>query len=104
MGNDKSWFKPQLFADITLYPTDQGGRLGPIVPGSRFGCPYKFDPKDHTAWDGWIFPEEPFAPGQTKRLGIHFLSADIAAVFRLQPKFFLWEGRIIGEAVSASLS
>lgn len=55
-----------------------------------------------TAWDGWIFPAVDFAPGETQRLGIYFLTKDIAAVFGLQPKFYLWEGRIIGEAVPIS--
>ena len=99
MGSDSSWFKPQLMADITLHLTEKGGRSGPILSGRRYGCPYKFDPGDLTGWDGWIFPSEDFAPGETKRLGIYFLTKEIAAVFRLQPKFYLWEGRIIGEAV-----
>ena len=89
-------------ADITLYPTEKSGRAAPIRAGYRYGCPYKFDPNDLTAWDGWIFPSEDFAPGETKRLGIYFLTKEIAAVFGLQPKFYLWEGRIIGEAMPIS--
>ena len=93
---------PQLIADVTLYATDRGGRRSPNV-GEWFGCPCKFDEKDFSAWDGRILLNgEPMQPGQTKRLGIMFLSPEIAPAFRSVRKFYLWEGRIIGEAVSVS--
>jgi hypothetical protein len=42
------------------------------------------------------------APGETRRVGIAFLSPDEALPEILRAgKFFLWEGRIIGEATVA---
>jgi hypothetical protein len=39
-------------------------------------------------------------PGETGRFGWMFLSGDQAAsTFKRAGKFYLWEGRIIGEAV-----
>jgi hypothetical protein len=91
---------PDFIAEITLYSSDKGGRNHPII-GERFGCPCKFDPKDFTAWDCRILTEgESFLPGETKQLGIKFLSPSVAPAFRSVAKFYLWEGRIIGEARS----
>jgi hypothetical protein len=42
---------------------------------------------------------EPILLGQPRRLGFVFLSSDSADVFRAARKFYLWEGKIIGEAV-----
>jgi len=41
---------------------------------------------------------EPLQLGQTRRIGFVFLSPDSAAIFKSAGKY-LWEGRIIGEAV-----
>jgi len=50
--------------------------------------------------DGWPLLDAPFAPGERRRLGFVFLSGDDAAqVFRRAGKFYLWEGRFIGEAI-----
>jgi hypothetical protein len=40
------------------------------------------------------------SPGETKQFGIVFATPEIAPVFRLCRKFYLWEGRVIGEAVA----
>lgn len=51
-------------------------------------------------YDGWPLLEEPLAPGSSRRVGFVFLSGQEAAdIFRHAGKFFLWEGRFIGEAV-----
>ena len=91
---------PDFIAEITLYLSDKGGRQYPIV-GQRFGCPCKFDPKDFSGWDFWILNQgEQFSPGETRQFGIKFLSPEAALMFRKVSKFYLWEGRIIGEARS----
>ena len=89
---------PDFIASITLYPSDKGGRQYPIV-GEWFGCPCKFDPKDFSAWDCRILTRgERFLPGETKQLGIVFMSREAAPMFYKVGKFYLWEGHIIGEA------
>jgi hypothetical protein len=89
---------PVFMAEITLYPSDQGGRSGPII-GDWFECPCKFDPKDFSAWDCRILTNgERFAPGETKQFGMVFLTPEAAGLFAAVRIFYLWEGRIIGEA------
>ena len=91
--------EPALTATITLYPAEKGGREGPIF-GERYGCPCKFDPKDFSGWDGWVLLDgASLAPGETKQFGMHFLTPEAGALFRKVSKFYLWEGRVIGEAV-----
>lgn len=53
------------------------------------------------AWDGFpLLGEEPFEPGDRRRMGIHFLSGEEAAgLMRAAGRFFLWDGRPIGEVV-----
>jgi hypothetical protein len=89
---------PDFVANITLYPTDKGGRKSPIV-GEWFGCPCKFDERDFSAWDCRILNRgERFSPGESKQFGMVFLSPEVAPMFRKVQKFYLWEGWIIGEA------
>ena len=89
---------PHFIADITLYPSDRGGRRGPFI-GDRFGCSAKLHEKDFTSWDCLILTRgERFSPSETKRFGMAFLNSEAAPLFRSMDKFLLWEGRIIGEA------
>jgi len=47
--------------------------------------------------------KEPFCPGESKRIGFVFLSGEEAAgILRKAGKFYLWEGRFVGEAVVVS--
>lgn len=90
---------PQLIADLTLYPTSEAGKKLTIQLG--YGCPClvsKAEPL--VGYDGWPLLEEPLPPGSSRRVGFVFLSGQEAAdIFRNAGKFYLWEGRFIGEAV-----
>lgn len=90
---------PHLIADVTLYPTGQGGRRGP-TQSDWFSCLCKVRREDANAWDCRILMQgNPLSPGETRRAGVIFLSGERAAsIFRIAGKFFLWELRIIGEA------
>ena len=89
---------PHFVAKITLYPTHQNGRKS-LITGEWYGCPCKFHEADFSAWDCRILINgEPFAPGETKEFAIVFLTAEIAPLFGLVERFFIWEGRVIGEA------
>jgi hypothetical protein len=89
---------PRFIADVTLYPTEQGGRRGPTPP-DRFGCPCKAAKDDLQAWDCRIMLNgAAMKPGETRRVEIMFLSPNEAVpAFRKAGKFYLWEGHIIGE-------
>jgi hypothetical protein len=53
--------------------------------------------------DGWpLLGERPLEPGDERRLGFVFLSPDTPAILRDAGRFYLWEGRIVGEATVIS--
>jgi len=91
--------RSELIAVVTLYSTSDGGRRSSILPG--FGCPC-FKSKDLSipAWDGWPQLQGfEMSPGETRTLGFVFLSGEIAArEFIDTGVFYLWDGKIIGEA------
>ena len=92
--------EPELTADVTLFRTEDGGRQGPVTSG--FGCPVmvsKNEPLE--GWDALLLlRDNPLQPGETRRLGFVFLSGQEAvATLRPAGRFFLWEGKFIGEAV-----
>lgn len=92
--------QPNLIADVTLYPTNQGGRKGPTGP-EWFGCPCMVDKDSSASWDCRLLLQgRPMSPGETRRVGISFLSQEkVAQIFRAAGKFYLWERGIIGEAI-----
>jgi hypothetical protein len=91
---------PHLIVDVTLYPTAEGGH-DHSIGGDRYGCPCKLHPDDFEGRDGFLILNGlKVWPGETRRMGIAFLSGEeSASIFRAAGKFYLWEGRIIGEAV-----
>jgi hypothetical protein len=93
---------PQLVADLTLYPTDAGGKKLVAQPG--FGCPCTVSTLPPlVGYDGWPLLTEPMNPGESRRVGFVFLSGEeAAAVFTKAGVFYLWEGRFIGEAAVVS--
>jgi hypothetical protein len=91
---------PQLVADVTLYPTEKGGRKSAAQPG--WGCPCCLSRQEPiTGYDGWpLLGDRPIEPGEWRRLGFVFLSGEEAAgILRRAGTFYLWEGHFIGEAV-----
>ena len=90
----------RILADVTLYPTAEGGRKGPTPP-SWFGCPCKATKDDTQLWDcRLLLGGTSMSPGETRRVEVAFLSPDLAVpALRNSGRFFLWELRIIGEAL-----
>lgn len=90
--------KPDLIADIWLYPTEAGGKRQPVFSG--FGCPCMVSKA--RPWSGWdarlVFEGELIHPGQKRRVGFAFLTQEGAQTIREARRFFLWEGRVVGEA------
>lgn len=95
--------QPELIADLSLYPTEQGGRHRPVRLG--WGCPCVVDRslEEVEGWDGWplLGDLEEVRPGETRRaVGFVFFSGEEAAnKMRAAGRFYLWEGWFIGEAV-----
>lgn len=92
--------EPHLVGEVWLYPTDQGGRKSAMRVGICLPCMVSVE-APLTAWDGFpLLGDEGLEPGQRRRLGFHFLSGEEAAgLMRAAGKFFLWDGRPIGEVL-----
>ena len=90
---------PQLIADVTLYPTAEGGKK--LVAQLGWGCPCMASKTPPLlGYDGWPLFDEPMVPGEHRRLGFVFMLGEEAAeVFRRAGTFYLWERRFVGEAV-----
>lgn len=91
--------EPQLVADVLMYETANGGRESEALPG--WACPVmvsKVEPL--VGFDALpLLRDEPLRPGEKRRLGFVFLSPDEALpVMRQAARFYLWEGRFVGEA------
>jgi len=96
---------PELIADLWLYPTEDGGRKQAV--GLGWGCPCTIQSEQGSGWvgyDGWpLLGDQLMMPGERRQVGYVFL-AGLQAIGYLQSaaKFYLWEGRIIGEATIIS--
>lgn len=93
---------PQLIADVRLYTTAENGRASAALPG--WGCPCMVSSEPPwDGWDGWpLLGERAIEPGSCRRLGFVFLSPDAPDILRAAGRFYLWEGRVIGEATVIS--
>ncbi|WP_063800174.1 hypothetical protein [Bradyrhizobium retamae] len=88
---------PDLTPELYLYPTEAGGRKGPIKLG--WGCPCSKENSLQQGWDGYPLLQSEMMPGERRRLGFVFLSgAEATLALRLSDRFYLWEGGFIGEA------
>ena len=98
---------PAFVADLRLYSTEDGGRKQPAYPG--FGCPCfleKIELKrgvdgwaNPPAYDAWpLLGDAPIRPGEARRVGFVTLTPESADVLSLAGRFYLWDGRFIGEA------
>ena len=97
--------KPELIVDLTLYPTELGGKVSAALPG--WGSPCTIQSERGTGWigyDGWpLLGNIPMKPGERRRVGYIFLSGKEAVNYlRSAGTFYIWEGRIIGEATIVS--
>jgi hypothetical protein len=93
--------KPDLVVDLWLYPSDRGGREHPIMPG--WSSPCTVQQEEGAGWvgyDGWPqLGDTKMEPGESRRVGYVFMSGEEAVAYlSATDKFYVWEGRIIGEA------
>ncbi|MDV3253360.1 hypothetical protein DevBK_18645 [Devosia sp. BK] len=89
--------EPDLFADVSFYSPQSGGRIKPIPSGLGFPC--KASETAPNAWDARLYFEgAPIQAGETRRVGLLFLTTEGEQAIRNAQRFFIWETRIIGEA------
>src|SRR5215831_3219153 len=86
---------PQLTADIFLYPDEGRNKL---LGWGCLCCPSKSSPV--FGYDGWPLPgDTTLSPGERRKLGFVFLNGEESVdALREAGKFYLWEGRFVGEA------
>jgi hypothetical protein len=91
-------FAAHISTNLRLYSAAEGGRTSPILPG--FGCPAMLSKGlPLIGFDCWpMLGDEPLHPGETRQVGFFFLIPDSAEKVRGAGRFFLWEGKFIGEA------
>ena len=95
-------FVPDIFAEVRLFPTQDGGRRGP-TPAEVFGCPLNYKGK---FFDMRLDLSEvgSLSPGSTTRVPLAFLSPGlILPRLSIGSQFTLWEGRTIGEGTVLEL-
>lgn len=97
-ADDLKRVTPQFVVNLRLYPTAEGGRANPILPG--FGCPCSLRKEEPwEGYDGWpLLGDEPLFPGEMRQIGYFFLFPESAEKVRRAGKFYLWELKFIGEA------
>jgi len=98
-ASDLSGMRPGLLATVTLYSPEDGGRQSPAYPG--WGCPCVAEDKQPLhGWDAWPILETAISPGETRaNVPFVFLTEEGQESISKLEKFFLWEGKVIGEAV-----
>ena len=90
---------PELVTDVVMYPTSEGGKRCNASSGWHCLCMLSNMPpwEGHSGWP--LLGATLLEPGAAWRLGFVFQDGDPAAeVFRKAGHFFLWDGRVVGEA------
>lgn len=100
MGREKSGSgAAYLIADVRLYTEDEGGKTQVVADDYR--CPL-FVSRDTSAggWDVRMqFTGSPFLPGTERRVNLAFLSEQGAQAIKHARRFYVWEGRFVGEGI-----
>lgn len=96
--NTKDCAARRLLADVSLRLSKEGGRQTPLLSGYRCPCLVS-QTAPIQGFDARLeFEGAPLEPGQKRRIRFDFLTQEGAEAMRMSRRFFLWEGRIIGEA------
>ena len=87
---------PDMTVRLTLLTTAEGGQDRPISFGFR--CIAMIDPETREGNDVIPLLTEPMHPGETRDVGMAFLTKEGARRMREAGRFHLWGGRTIGTA------
>lgn len=92
---------PDLHGTVRFYRTEDGGKKLPIEPEGRYyGCVAKLAKDTDQGNDVRLILgglAGPILPGDTVALPMKFLTQEGADAMRGAGRFYLWEGRVIGE-------
>lgn len=83
---------------MELYSSAEGGKTVAVRAG--FGCPcFTYKTTEAAGWEARLqLGNAHFEPGTKRRVGFVFLSEEGAGELKRVGRFYLWEGRFIGEA------
>ncbi len=96
MSREQASLKPDIIAEIQLYPTEAGGRSGP-TPADKFGCLFEIEGE---YFDCRLLLEGvgALSPGQTATVPIMFLRPDLVhGSLTISRRFHLWDGKRIAD-------
>jgi hypothetical protein len=94
--------KPDLTAAVILYSTSNGGRIETMQPGYGCVCTGSKSLPIQGGFDArLLLGEQPLHPGEQREVGFVFLTAEGTETARKAGKFYLWDGRFVGEATIA---
>jgi len=86
---------PEIVVEITLLPSEAGGRKGTILQGEYRGV--LGVGSENFSVRFFVPFEDGFSPNQTQRFGVQFLVPEAALPhFTVGTAFTVWEGRVIG--------
>jgi hypothetical protein len=93
--------EPHLVVELTLYPIEAGGKSLPVSLG--WGSLCTIQSEKGSGWfgyDGWpLLIDRPMSRGEMRRVGYFFMRGQEAVNYLSSAeKFYIWEGRIVGEA------
>jgi hypothetical protein len=99
--NGLSELVPDLIADVRLYTPEEGGRTTQIRPTFRCPCAAANVSPAMMHSAQLLLGDEPMGPGECRRVGFAFLTAEGADAMRRAGKFYLWDGTFFAEALIA---
>ena len=86
---------PEIVVEITLLPSEAGGRKGAILKGEYRGV--LGVGSENFSVRFFVPLENGFSPSQTQQFGVQFLVPEAALPhFPVGAEFSVWEGRVIG--------
>ena len=91
--------EPQLVAKVRLFKTEDGGKEYPAYPG--WGCPCTItQTQPFSGYDDWPLLDQAIQPGEERaEVGFVFRSPEAAEIMRRAGRFYLREGKCVGEAI-----
>ena len=90
--------EPHLIAEVRFYSTSESGRKNPVPNG--YGCPCVLKPRLLEGDDArFLFAQDWVELGETVTAKLCFTFGHMVATKYIEARhFYLWEGKLVGEA------